>query len=889
MKIILFFCAGLFFCSFVVADGNLFDNPEFDQADAVWKAGRKGRTERIETAPMSGEWIYRTTGESYLFLSGSPRSYEPDTEYTMEVRARGVKGNATLNILELFRKPDGKIGEGVHVADKVLLDEEFRTYRFPFVSSRSPLFSFAFYKWDPKTGDGGIDIASVGLYRGKLPTLEFRPLNRVGRKTPVAGTSVPLLTNPYGRRRDHLLALAMVNRDRDIREVQEFFNGLNVEVDVLSTTGKDQDIYETDTPRNLIEWRLAKKEYGLFVVPSRAAARVGESLYAAITNGVHEGAGLYMLNTPHPGRFESILALSSPRTPSGDALSRAFPYRILNPKDVDFDPANLAEGKYGRGRIIVEKTPRGGILKLCLKMSVCGTTRFPFREFADPYLAGIMYRAAGLVGFDESDVCAVEWSAVDASGTVRKSGVSKDRDAALAAAKSAFATSGRHFVAFWKKDRSGNVLDYDAEPFEREGPGISVFEPVVDSVSGNGNAVFSVETKNAPDCALVWMLEDFSGRVIEVGRVGEGSRFEVPVRRLYTNMGFLKLQLRQNGAIRDVKVAPVYARDRDRLRTHGDFTSSIWGAMYSLSRDTFNQFDRHLEDIGFRASVLPVPQGGFAQSLRNGMAVGGGDLGEGAVFRPFGQKGNVRIGGINTKQGREKIRRYASATARRAAQYGVMQYTVTDEPNFTLRYTSDELDEHPENVAEYRKRMAVKYGSIALFNSRHGTSYPTFGDLKPGRLSDARQTGNFAEFVEWRSFNADRWCEAIGAICSEAKKQDPTARVSLANSFGQTALSANDYWKLLTKTGLDFSNEYTAMVYFRRDPMYNFDEFYRSFRPDMRVWGMSDTGCRECRCASCHGGSPRTGTADLPGFRLAGVTSGYSTSLRLPIRRMRLT
>ena len=837
MKAILSFCVGLFFCSSVVADGNLFDNPEFNKADAVWKVGRKGRTERIETAPMSGEWIYRTTGESYLFLSGSPRSYEPDTEYTMEVKARGVKGKATLNVLELFLKPNGKVGEGVHVADKVLLDEEFRTYRFPFVSSKHPLFSFAFYKWDPRTGDGGIDIASIRLYKGRLPTLEFRPLNRVGRKTPVEGTSVPLPVNAYGRRRDRLLALAMVNRDRDIREIQEFFNGLNVEVDVLSTTGKDQDIYETDTPRKLVEWRLAKSEYKLFVVPSRAAARIGESLYAAITNGVHSGAGLYMLNTPHPGRFESILALSSPKTPSGDALSRAFPYGILNPKDVDFNPANLAEGKFGKGRVIVEKAPRTGILKLCLRHSVSGTVMFPFGGFADPYLARIMYRAAGMDGFDEQDVNNVEWSAVDASGTIRRSGVSKDLDAALMAAQSAFTTSGRHFVSFWKKDMAGNVLDYDASSFERAGPRISAFVPVVESVSGDGCAVFTVETNDASDCALVWTLEDFSGRVIEIGRVMPGSRFEVPVRRLYTNMGFVKLQLRQKGMVRDVRVAPVYARDKDRERTNGDFTPSIWGAMYSLSRDTFNQFDRHLEDVGFRASVLPVPQGGFAQTLRNGMAVGGNDLGEGAVFRPFGQKGNVRIGGINTKRGREKMRRYASATAKRAAPYGVTQYVVTDEPNFTLRRTSDELDEHPENIAEYRRRMAEKYGSIARFNARHGAFYSSFDELSPARIAEARSTGKFAEFIEWRNFNADRWCEAIGLICDEAKKQDPTARVSLANSFGQTALSANDYWKLLTKTGLDFSNEYTAMVYFGRDAIYNFDEFYRSFRPDMRLWG----------------------------------------------------
>ena len=59
----------------------------------------------------------------------------------------------------------------------------------------------------------------------------------------------------------------------------------------------------------------------------------------------------------------------------------------------------------------------------------------------------------------------------------------------------------------------------------------------------------------------------------------------------------------------------------------------------------------------------------------------------------------------------------------------------------------------------------------------------------------------------------------------------------MCNSFGQSALSGNDYWKLLTRAGLGMSQEYTSMVFFGRSAICNFDEFFRSFRPDMRVWG----------------------------------------------------
>ncbi len=168
MTLLFSFCFNLLFASVSATPENLFDNPDFDEPKGVWRVVGQVRTVRQETAPMSREWIYRTTGNSYNFLSGVPRNYEQGQEYTMEVCARGVGGDATLSILELYRKADGKIGEGVYVAQKVRLNDTFRVYRFPFVSSKHPLHSFSFYKIDPKTEDGGIDIASVRLYKGRL-------------------------------------------------------------------------------------------------------------------------------------------------------------------------------------------------------------------------------------------------------------------------------------------------------------------------------------------------------------------------------------------------------------------------------------------------------------------------------------------------------------------------------------------------------------------------------------------------------------------------------------------------------------------------------------------------------------------------------------------------
>jgi hypothetical protein len=134
--------------------------------------------------------------------------------------------------------------------------------------------------------------------------------------------------------------------------------------------------------------------------------------------------------------------------------------------------------------------------------------------------------------------------------------------------------------------------------------------------------------------------------------------------------------------------------------------------------------------------------------------------------------------------------------------------------------------------------MQEKYGTIDRFNQQCSTNYKSFDELNIVLTKDIRKKTNFAEFVEWRNHTVDKWINAIKVIKDVSRSVDENApAVSLYNSFGPMAVSGNDYWKLLTKAGLDHSQEYTSMVYLGRNPLYNFGELYRSFRPDMRVWG----------------------------------------------------
>ena len=795
----------------------------------------------VETAALSENWVCRGSGTSYNLFNWKAKGLRPNADYTLVVQARSFAGENAFNALVMLRRKDGKIIEGYYPAKGVILGAGFREYRFPFQTTELEPESINFYKAYPTDVDKGVDIASVKILEGKQVNLEILPIFRGGRsvrgagKLPVAGTEVDPSRNPYGKRAQGLNVLAIGYDARAIRNVQEAFAGLNVDLDVITgpssgdgrVTGDDQDIFYSDSDAAKVLKRLEENAYGLYVILGRAAPLVGEQLFRRLAVNVEKGAGLAAFRNARWGRFDKIVAATVASDWKADDV---FPYE---PK------TTIKEGSFGQGRVLFVNADGP---KIRPPEEDCGISDFPYQRFADMWMAKAFYRTAGVAA---ARGVAVKWIAVSRDGAGRAKGQAATVADALSQAKAAVTTSGHHVLSLRAVDGKGFTADCAFAAFDREGPSFVDFKAIADSVSGDAPARFAVgvDAKGASVRAS-WTLEDFSGRVLERGEAVPGTPFDVPTRALYTNLGILRLRLCEGKALRDSITAPVLARDRDAARTLDDFTASIWPGGSLLSKDGTDAVEELLEDVGIRHSLLQLSWAPYL-SLRHGLAIGGQSVGTYSDFGAHGQPSNVRTKGVvNTAAGRSDIAIRARRAASRAARYGVVGAAVCDEPGLVERNSLTEPDEQPENVAEYRRRMEAKYGTIAAFNRRHGTAHASFADVGPAHLADARSSGRFAEYVEWRTFNVDRWCEAIRLVADTAKAEDPTMRLSLFNSFGQTAASGNDYWKLLTKAGLEMSQEYTEMVYFGHRPIYNFDEFYRSFRPDLRVWGFVGYGMK---------------------------------------------
>ena len=749
---------------------NLFANPEFNVPGRGWNAEKN--VAYMETQPMSEEWVYRVSGKCYQALTGRPVGWKPKTKYTLVVKARSFGGNSALRIIEQTVDKNGKLHEGTWIATNMPVGSEMHEYYMPFTSSAGKLKQYVFYKVDSNSPDTGIDIAAIRLYEGELPSFEVRKFALSGRQAIVPGTAVAPPPSAYGRLPRPLRALVVIGHRAKVREAHDIFAGTGAEVDVITATQKDQDVYYTEGDPVAVTKRIEKGEYGLYMVPKGAAKNIGKELAGKMLEAVKKGEGLY----------------------------------IEANKDLNHLKPVEKGGAYGSGRVFraAAAGSHSGYFPEA-DPDDYGRSFFPRRRFTEPQVLADAVKAA----FGEPSIPA------DAKTRTET-----------------FVYAGFRHVATWTLDAAGRTLAWKHETAPVAGTKLGAF--------GDDGATSSVAVEgDAAGMALRWEFSDFTGRVLARGETPAAAKvsFKVPRERLYTNYGGIRLELLRGGEVADQRGECIFVAGNDRARLMDDFTTVIWPGTTPI--EDVPLINRRLEEIGFRATIISAAGAyPYGQALSTGLSCGGSWLGDGSWFCARKSNGNIRNPSLNTARWRGSKRGQVRELTEKRAKYGLFQNALCDEPNLSGWAGSDEVDAHPENLAEYRVRMERKYGTIAEYNRRHGTAHKSFADVGQGLLADARASGVPAEFIEWRNFNVDRWVEAIRLVSDGSHDGDPDTPFSICETGGQFMFLGNDYWKLLTRAGIGLSQEYTSMVYFNgHDPVNCNDEVYRSFRPDVRVWG----------------------------------------------------
>ena len=748
---------------------------------------------RKETAALSGDWVLSALGKNYFiinYMDDPNLKWEAGEEFTIVIDARSCGKGSNLAIIHRYTKPDGSVGEGTY--RRLELSNEWHEYYVPTVATKAgPPRGFSFFKTDSGEHDTGVEIRSFKMYRGRISSLDIRRIVRAGRAYVQKGTEIPVAPNMYGVAARPLRALVFVRGIQYIREVQHVFAGTGATVHCLSSESRASDTFMTDDDPVEVLRMLKSGGYDLYAFARGAAPNVGAEVFKMVEANVRKGASLYfhpVFDAPKPdyGLFGPVLA-------------------------------SLSDGRYGKGRVtagVVRKTREDERLydrsrafmtyprELTVRMGYEG---FPYEDVMFAEMAETMYRAA--------------FGAANAPGGART-----DRSEKVYA--------GERHVLEWVRTAGGKTVSFSHSAAPADGP-------VIGAVADTGLEVEVALSNATVSAELKWRFSDFSGRIFGRGSAsGPVARLEVPRKKLYTSFGLLELALVDRGRTLDRRNVAVIERDNDRLRMIGDYGAGIWpmkgNYTYTDARDMFLQ----LKSCGFNYSFMPHAWGtvyptGFAATSSY---VIGGEYFSGSPTA----KDNIRSPVFNTPAARRRIREKALRWAAGNLKWGGMYGAFSDEA--ALGPNGMEVDAHPENIKVYREWMERKYGTIAEYNRRHRTAHKSFEDLGQTLLKDARASGNAAEFIEWRNFNVDRWVEVIREVGDAIKEVDPKVLYSLDNSFGEMSLSGNDYWKLLTRTGLDYSKEYAATTSFGRDPLQEFDALYRSWRPDMRVWGWTGYG-----------------------------------------------
>ena len=841
---------------------NLMPDPGFDY---MTSKSTNPDIQRQETMLLSRIWIIRATGKAYHFWSAAPRiPMKPGQEYTLKIRARRIGKEVALGCLQLLR--DGKrFREGPRPFWGVAMTPEFQEYYFPFKAEKN-FHAFAFYRLGTRRQETGIEVENISLFEGRISPLEIREVSRSGVKNLVPRTEVRLPDNPYGEAAKPLTVLAIGRNLMALADASELFTGLNVSADQLAVTDKNSDTYYTPGNPKRIFSRLEKGEYDLYMIggSKEVGERIGVKLAEQISKNVKKGAGLFWNAAGAQGNFAKLLKSANLKPVANNHLLKlALPVEMLR-KPAPFrkwnnDPLNgLREGRYGNGRIVTGETffhhwSGKFMFQMLPNFSALAYEKFPWGDFNKAWLARIMYYTTGKMDGSIADAAvngnqvtvkssnlpdgtALSWKITDKVGGIAASGKSSIKNNQAEIRMDGLTMSGNHVFSVHALDANGKTVDYFAKTFSRPGPRIVSLKDMKRYHKGADKAEIEVIAEGVnPGMKLNWLLEDFSGRILARGtaNAGKNATVQIPLESLYTNLGRVEIQLRSGKTVKDVKRIAVFAQDRDRKRLLDDYTPQVWN-YEPITPGMAKGSDRQLEKIGIRSYLLDFYG---PASLNSGMGTGTGWV-NADVFHGFNQNNShIRKQQYNTSGSRQKIVRIAKEKAEKSRQRGVIAALLCDETGMIGMNDASEVDEHPDNIAKYRVRMKAKYGTITEFNRRMGTAYESFDQVKPGRLADARKNGKYGEFIEWRNFNVDRWCEAIKLASDATRAGDPGVKFSAGNTFGESPLNSTDYWKLITKTGADFSIEYTSMVYQGESPINNFDEFYRSFRPDMRMWG----------------------------------------------------
>jgi len=123
---------------------------------------------------------------------------------------------------------------------------------------------------------------------------------------------------------------------------------------------------------------------------------------------------------------------------------------------------------------------------------------------------------------------------------------------------------------------------------------------------------------------------------------------------------------------------------------------------------------------------------------------------------------------------------------------------IADETALTSYVADFDFDFHPTNVAAFREKLAVRYKTVEAMNHALKTSASSFAGVVPPTTAEAKASGNWGLWNEWRAHNDDMWTRAMTDYADWFNEACPGIRFSVSGTQTSAPFNGVD-WAKLTK------------------------------------------------------------------------------------------
>jgi hypothetical protein len=175
------------------------------------------------------------------------------------------------------------------------------------------------------------------------------------------------------------------------------------------------------------------------------------------------------------------------------------------------------------------------------------------------------------------------------------------------------------------------------------------------------------------------------------------------------------------------------------------------------------------------------------------------------VFREYNRSGDpallVRSPSFADPAFLAEQRARTEAWTRSMLPYAPLTLSLGDETSLTSYVAEFDFDRHPENVKAFVAALQARFGDVAALNAALGDSLASFDGVVPPATADARKSGRFGLWNEWRSHNDDLWTGAFAFYRDTMSRVYPETRLSVSGTQVSHVFNGIDWAKLAPVLG----------------------------------------------------------------------------------------